>query len=267
MELGGLHPGGEVGNRNQRADLDAQVVGGDAFRNGRHPDGVGTEHTEHADFSGSLVGRTHHRGVNPLAKRKRAFLGRDAEQALQHLDAAAAEKPDSAAIKNNQGLGLLEKKDEKGAIQKFMDAADTARKKGDAAGQANAYYNLGETLKSAGKADESAQAYLKSLDIAKSQKNEELELNVRKKLEELKNDAGGGGGDGEDESDDSQGGGNQNKDQSQEAQHPKYESKNLSQEDAKRVMEGLSDKEKELQQKLMRGDEQGKPKSSNMNDW
>jgi Ca-activated chloride channel family protein len=131
-------------------------------------------------------------GVDLLQSRNRAteegnarFKAGKAEEALAEYDKAAAKLPKDPGVQLNRGAALY-------SLSRFDEAAEAflrATEAKEPARKATAFYDLGNSLYQAKKFKEAAAAFKKSLayDSANTRAKRNLELALRKKADEEKN--------------------------------------------------------------------------------
>ena len=213
----------------------------------------------------------------------KAYESGQLDEAGKHFGQAQALDPKTPELSYNQGVVQLKKGDADSAIQMFQNAAQgsLAQKKGALTG--DALFNLGSALAKKGDTKGATQAYRSAIETAKNQGNTALEKDAKKNLELLfkeeqqkkkqqqeqkqdqnqdqKEQKGGDpkeGGQSKDDKKSEQGQQNQQQQQSQDSNSPQgrkrqFKSEKLSPEDAERVLSELSQKERDLQQKIKGG--------------
>lgn len=231
----------------------------------------------------------------------KAFNQGEFEQAQKSFGEAQALDPSIAELQYNQGVVQLQKGEVEGAIESFKSAAKSMIQKGDIKNGAKSLFNLGNAFQKKGDSKEAIQSYLDSIHASKAAGDQELENLARKNIELIqqqeqqqqqkqnqdqdkqdqnqpqpKQEQKENGQDPnqnpdhkKDDKKDSQNPKDQKEKKEQgEAERPKqkpqFKSQKLSKEDADRVMSELSNREKDLQQKLRK--QSGKPKPSSR-DW
>jgi Ca-activated chloride channel family protein len=131
-------------------------------------------------------------GVDVLRSRNRAteagnaqFKAGKAEEALGEYDKAAAKLPNDPGVQFNRGAALYALSRWEDATEAFLRATEAK----EPARKAAAFYNLGNSLYQAKKFKEAAAAFKKSLayDPADPKAKWNLELALRKKADEEKN--------------------------------------------------------------------------------
>lgn len=236
-----------------------------------------------------LAGQAHARDGAPAEvylqneKGLKAFKDGKLDEAQKRFGAAQARAPESPDLMYNQGVVQAQGGDMKGASKTFEEAAKMAKQAGRHDLEGGAYYNLGVARQKEGDPDGAVQAFSRSIEAAKAGSDAKLETDARKRLVSLaqeqqqKQQQQGGQGDKKEDQKDSdqkndqqsQGGGEKKdeKDGGGDKDDPKkpperyadkgqqqkkngFKSAKLSPEDAERVMQELSEKEKQLQGKL-----------------
>lgn len=232
------------------------------------------------------------KGVRALEAQK----GAEAEQAFR---SAQGHDPGHPSIQFNLGTALATQKGETSlpqAAEELRQAAERAEKIGDHETAAKAQYNGAEIQKQVGNTDGATRGLLSALDHAMAMKDQALETDIRKKLEEIadkqeqqrqqknqKQDQQQSqqqqqGQDQSQAKQDPQKGSQQ--DQKQQTPDPKkgdqeqksqqvglqrFQSRTLTKDDAERVMNELSEREKDLQARKRR--ERGGQGGGNEKDW
>lgn len=227
----------------------------------------------------------------------KAFEQGKIEEARRHFGSAQAQRPDSPELQHNQGVIQMEQEDIEGAERSFEAAAGAASRADDPELMAKSLYNLGAAREKAKQTDAAMEAFAHAIASAKRAKNPKLEEQARQRLELLaqknkqKNSQSQSDGDSDQqqdpsgqqnpeqkssdekgEKDDQKEGSqekkperyDQGKDREKEREKKGFRSERLSPEDAKRVMDELSNRERELQKRLKKqpGARQSRPK-----DW
>lgn len=209
----------------------------------------------------------------------RLFKEGKVEQAQESFGRAQAQDPHKPELLYNQGVIQMGQKDAEKAAQGFEDAAQGALQRGDPALASKSFYNLGGTQASKGDVPGAIRSYLNAIDAAQKAKDPELEEDARKRIElmirqqqkqqqqksESQNKDQSSDGEQKDKKDpsdpnkksDANSGGKPQQNQKGQAPRPEekkkqqgFNSKKLSKEDADRVMNELSAREKDLQGKL-----------------
>jgi Ca-activated chloride channel family protein len=227
-----------------------------------------------------------------------AYQNGKMDEAQEHFGRAQAQDPNRPELLYNQGVIQLQQKDFAHATQAFEQAARQSdqTKKPELAGRS--YYNQGTALEKAEDWKGAVESYLKAIDAAKAAKDPALEQDARKKIEKAQQEQekkkqqkdqskqdpkkdqkedqkkdqdkkNGQGDSDQDKKNENDSGKDQKSDkkgseQIEQPQHQQFRSQKLSKEDAERVMNELSDKEKELQGKLRRRKSNAHPKER---DW
>lgn len=203
-----------------------------------------------------------------------AFSKGDLDQAKEYFNRAQQSDESRTELKFNQGVVELQKKNIEGALENFSGSAEAALSKNNPSLAARSFYNLGATLEGKGDTDSALGAYLNALEAAQKAKDPEFESDVRKKIELMtrqdekkqkqkpEGDEGKNGQDPQGKSGDkSDKDSSSKKDKQDQGQAPKhfkdppsggkmFKSQKLSKEDAERVMNELSERDRQLQQKL-----------------
>ncbi len=208
---------------------------------------------------------------NENEKGLKAYEAKKLPEAKKHFGKAQAIAPETTELQYNLGMVECGSGRWDDAARAFRKSGDVALKQGNADLATRSYYNLGNVYSAKGDIKEAARAYLQTIELAKQNNDKQLEEMARKNLELLvkqkqqkKNKSDKEKEDEkskqekekkdkeESESQDKQ---EQNKEKdSQDKQDQKakdnFKSKQMTKEDAKRVMEKLSEIEKRLQSKL-----------------
>lgn len=216
------------------------------------------------------------------------------DEAKRHLGEAQARAPQSPELKFNQGLLELSE----GRVEPALEAFKQSGASPDIAG--DAWYNQGFTYAAKNDFDNARRAYLSAIQAAKRQGDENLEKSARKNLELLnqqqqeqqkqsqqkqkddaQKDQSEGGEGSQDKKDqgkpqDSQKPQDQDEEGTEGKSDPKsysqgggkqkksFQSQKLSEQDVERVMSELSNKERELQNRLKK---RGSKTSTHDKDW
>lgn len=215
-------------------------------------------------------------------------------EAKRHFGNAQVENPLLPEFQFNTGTVQLKEENFAGAAQAFESAAQDAEKAGEYGLAAKSYFNQGAARFAAKDYEGAANAYLRALEANQRMPDTELDRDIRKNLELLRqsqsqdqqkkdgkqgdqdqdqkkdsssenkdgNNANSGDQDQKKDPKDSDSDQDRNKEQQKNYQTTgkrQFKSQKLSPEDAKRVLSELSQKEKELQKKLerMKGRPQG----------
>lgn len=223
----------------------------------------------------------------------RTFADDKTSEAKRHFGNAQVENPLLPEFQFNSGTVQLKEENYPGASQAFESAAQDAEKSGEYGLAAKSYFNQGVARFAAKDYEGAANSYLRALEANQRMPDMELDRDIRKNLELLRqsqsqdqkqdgkqgdqdqdqkkdsssenkdgNNANSGNQDQKKDPKDSDSDQDQKKEQQKNYQTTgkrQFKSQKLSPEDAKRVLSELSQKEKELQKKLerMKGRPQG----------
>lgn len=182
----------------------------------------------------------------------------------------------------NEGVAALTAKDPKRAAERFGMAAKLARERGNSRLERESLYNQGVAINQAGDPAGAVRSLSKTLELAEKAADEPLALDLRKQIARLtqsppKSDKSGGQSNPEESKDsgkdpgkDSQGQDSKQPSEPETAENRKsrqqqqFQSQELSKEDAERVLNALSEKERQLKQALNRNAGRGQSRTK---DW
>lgn len=219
---------------------------------------------------------------------REAFEAGRVDEAKRRFGAAQARAPESPELRFNQGSVQLKEGDVDGALQGFQGAAQGADRRGDASLAGRSWFNLGISQAQKGDTASAIGSYVQAIDRAKRSRDSEVERDARRNLEllirqqeqkkkEQKPEQGDkkegqqnpAGDDSKKQPDSGQQQDPNKEKQEKRYQDPstgrrKFQSQKLSPEDANRVMDELSGRERELQARLRK--QKGNPAATEK-DW
>jgi len=213
----------------------------------------------------------------------KAFEVDKVEESQREIGTALILNPDNLVLQFNQSVLDYIKKDSDKALRSLEGILRESKKMGDFFAASIAAYNVGVLWAEKEDRISAARSFADSIEYAQKFKDqnqeisERLEKDARKKIEQLFNqqsqsDQGDGGGEGKDKEDDKEKDNKENP--SQSSDQPEYsrgdqkqpqKSQKLSPEDMKKILQGLSEQDKRLQEKMQK--EQGPKQQNPGKDW
>ena len=216
-----------------------------------------------------------------------AFENKDLDTAKKKFEEAKSKDPTQVQPLFNEGVTKLTEGASQEALKAFESSVLEAKKNGDPWVSGFSLYNQGAALEKSGEMGAAIKSFAEAIRMAQISGDEKLEQDSRKRIEALEKPRQQQQQQQQQQQSQSQNqqqqqqqqqqSQSQNQQQQKEQQQPKnyedpsvsrrrpFRSEKLTPEDSERVMEELSNREKELQARLKK--QRGKPNSQNGKDW